>query len=72
SLNSFEYLIAIIKSSFMMYYIEQFVRNSIIGADVQKESVLPKLNFTQFNILTNSAFVAHPKLKNGSIISDQH
>ncbi|WP_259760251.1 hypothetical protein, partial [Latilactobacillus curvatus] len=32
SLNSFEYLIAIIKSSFMMYYIEQFVRNSIIGA----------------------------------------
>ncbi|MCT3526112.1 hypothetical protein EFR28_09105, partial [Latilactobacillus curvatus] len=31
--NSFEYLIAIIKSSFMMYYIEQFVRNSIIGAD---------------------------------------
>ncbi|WP_459127323.1 phage tail tape measure protein, partial [Latilactobacillus curvatus] len=34
SLNSFEYLIAIIKSSFMMYYIEQFVRNSIIGADM--------------------------------------
>ncbi|WP_259613872.1 hypothetical protein, partial [Latilactobacillus curvatus] len=33
---SFEYLIAIIKSSFMMYYIEQFVRNSIIGADINK------------------------------------
>ncbi|MDN4010680.1 primase-like DNA-binding domain-containing protein, partial [Latilactobacillus sakei] len=34
-------LIAIIKSSFMMYYIEQFVRNSIIGAVELSSTRLP-------------------------------
>ncbi|WP_259770213.1 hypothetical protein, partial [Latilactobacillus curvatus] len=45
-LNSFEYLIAIIKSSFMMYYIEQFVRNSIIGAGGSRTTSSTARGFT--------------------------
>ncbi|PKX63344.1 hypothetical protein CUR38_03250, partial [Latilactobacillus sakei] len=50
----FEYLIAIIKSSFMMYYIEQFVRNSIIGA----EKNITKNNKSSIKDLKIYAFVS--------------